>query len=62
MGISGGGFEKGREEDVDDDMLKRSEQEPNEQKELSDMIARFEHFTTNLIVAAASKDTNDEED
>ena len=43
-------------------MLKPSEQEPNEQKELSVMIARFEHFTTDLIVAAASKDTNDEED
>ena len=26
------------------------------------MIARFEHFTTDLIVASASEDTNDEED
>ncbi len=43
-------------------MLKLSEQEPNEQKKFSDMIARFEHFTTDLIVAAASKDTNEEED
>jgi len=61
-GISGGGFEKEREEDADDDMLKQPEQEQHDQKEVSDMIARFEHFTMDLMAAVASDDTNEEED